>query len=152
MRQLKKVSRQDAVNIPAATLSKGGYPVPTIIISNRRAKFNAGDKVQVNGRCPKYILEQIRHNRLRTIVGVHYDADRQCCYYTLGSNHWTNSMDNAWVYFFRSYQLHKPVEGRKAGRPRQKRSYNRRIKCTIKPQNQYLGDPDANQSSSIIAA
>ena len=33
-------------------------------------KFKVGDKVQVNGLCPKYILKKIRHNRVRTVVGV----------------------------------------------------------------------------------
>ena len=99
-------------------------------------KFKVGDKVQVNGRCPKYILEQIRHNRVRTVVGVFYDSERQHCYYTLGTNKWDKSMDHGWVHYFCSDELKKLVEGRGPGRPRKKRSYNLRMKCTVTPSNQ----------------
>lgn len=115
----------------------------TTIIRHGRAKFNVGDTVQANGRCPKYILDQIRHNRKRTVVGVYYDPDQKCCHYTLGSNRWGNSMDYGWVYWFRSYQLQKPLKGRKPGRPRQKRRYHFRhpkvsVKCTATAPNQDL--------------
>lgn len=103
---------------------------------HRQSKFEVGDKVQVNGRCPNHILKHIRHNRVRTIVGVSYDPQKQCCYYILGTNRWENSMDNDWVYFFRSYQLHRPINGRKPGRPREKRRYNLHSKCTASPPNQ----------------
>ena len=121
-----------------------GVPQPTICRwvfdktndSLTAPKFKVGDRVVVNGRCPKYILEQIRHNRVRTVVGVFFDPSSGHCFYTLGSNKWENSMDHGWVYFFRSAQLHKPVEGRGPGRPRKKRSYNLRMKCTVTPSNQ----------------
>ena len=88
------------------------------------SKFIVGDKVQVNDKCPKYILEQIRHNRLRTVVGLFFNSERQHYFYILGTNKWDKSMDYGWVHFFRSDELRKPVEGRGPGRPRQKRRYN----------------------------
>ena len=103
-------------------------------------KFRVGDKVQINGRCPKYLIEQIRRNRVRTVVGLFYDCKRKRYFYTLGSNNWAKSMDCGWVHFFKSKELHKPVEGRGPGRPRKKRRYNRHMKCTVTPSNQNLSD------------
>lgn len=119
--------------------------MPIAIIKHNQTKFQVGDKVQIDGRCPKYVLDQIRHNRLRTVVGVYYNPEHKCCCYTLGTNHWDNSMDYGWTYFFRSYQLHAPVKGRGVGRPRQKRRYTLRLKCTMAPPEQSQSDLHPSQ-------
>lgn len=101
--------------------------------AHNHSKFNLSDKVQINGKCPKWLLRQIRHNRKRTITSIYYDSDRQCCYYYLGNNYNGNS-DYIESYPFRSYQLHHVVN-RGPGRPRQKRKYTRHnvnTKCTVK--------------------
>ena len=87
-------------------------------------KFNIGDKVVVNTRCPRELLSKLRKNRGRTIMGRYYDPERQCSYYHLGYNYQGASSDIE-AYSFRSYMLNSTVKGRRVGRPRQKRTYQR---------------------------
>ena len=94
---------------------------------HNKRKFAAGDKVVINGRCPAWLVSQLRHNRLRTVISVFYDDNRRCCYYYLGSNGMGASAEIE-AYPFRSYMLHHAIK-RGAGRPRLAR------KCTVKPHN-----------------
>jgi hypothetical protein len=111
-----------------------------------RAKFSVGDKVVVNGRCPKYILEHIRHNRTRTVTGVYYDDEKQCTFYTLGTNRHANSNDYGWAHTFRSYELHAPIK-RGVGRPCTKRQYRRNlgVECTATPPDENLAGDSTKQ-------
>ena len=137
---------------------------PCHILRHNKRKFAVGDKVIINGRCPAYLIDQIRHNRVRTITAVYYDKEHQCCYYSLGGNHQGASDEIDFynrTFGFRSYMLHRPLD-RGVGRPRQKRQYVRSEKsenginairqylhrnCTIKHLNQpELPDPVAVSS------
>jgi len=88
-------------------------------------KFNIGDKVIVNKRCPKELLSEIRSNRVRTISHRAYDPQKKATYYSLGHNY-RGTWDRIECYLFRSYMLSPVVKGRKVGRPRQKRKYRRK--------------------------
>jgi len=102
---------------------------PCHIKRHNKRKFAVGDKVIINGRCPKWLISQLRHNRQRTITSVFYDANHQCCYYHLGFNY-MGASDDIEAYSFRSYMLHLPLL-REAGRPRQKRQYLNRNRTAI---------------------
>ena len=86
------------------------------------SKFAVGDKVRINGRCPQYLLEGLRHNRLRTITSIYYDRKLQANIYYLGTNRMGKG-DDIECYPFRSYQLRLPA-GTKGGRPRLNRTVN----------------------------
>ena len=104
---------------------------------HQHRKFAVGDKVVINGRCPKWLVDQIRHNRLRTITAVVYDGQKACCYYSLGCNKLNDASWDIEAYSFRSYMLIHPVK-RSAGRPRTKRHY-RKLNCTVAHYNQQQG-------------
>ena len=106
---------------------------PCHIKRHNRRKFSVGDKVIINGRCPKWLVKQLRHNRLRTITSVYYDSDKACCRYYLGNNK-MGASDDLEAYPFRSYMLHHRIV-RPVGRPRVKRQYLSTIAlCPTKPQ------------------
>ena len=106
---------------------------------HNKRKFGVGDKVQVNGRCPQWLVSEIRHNRLRTITSVYYNHDKACCYYYLGNNHTNDASCDIEAYRFRSYMLHYPIK-RDAGRPKLPR------KCTV---NHYNGQQNGKDSPAI---
>lgn len=95
---------------------------------HNKKKFAVGDKVQINGRCPKWLVNELRHNRLRTVIAAVYDNEKQCCYYQLGNNYLNDAGWDVDAYSFRSYMLVRPIK-RGAGRPRTKRQYLRK-NCT----------------------
>lgn len=83
-----------------------------------KPKFKVRDKVIVNyrsKRLPRYIKDEIRRNRKRTVVGVYFDPSTQHIRYYLGSNRMGADITS---YPFRAEELSAPVLGRKAGRPR----------------------------------
>lgn len=86
-------------------------------------KFRIGDKVRVNKRAPKYIREEFKRSRTRTIVDICYDDRAQHCLYELGGR--GKSMVGYW---FRGYMLTPVTETAKTimGRPKTKRKYTRR--------------------------
>ena len=47
-------------------------------------KFKVGDTVQLNHRTPEFI--PLRRFRPRIIIFINYDPQKQCNFYTLGSN------------------------------------------------------------------
>ena len=98
---------------------------------HNKQKFVVRDKVVINGRCPKWLANELRHNRLRTITAVSYNPDKQCCYYSLGYNKLNDASYDVEAYLFRSYMLHHPV-ARGVGRPR----LHRKLKCTVATLNQ----------------
>ncbi len=84
----------------------------------RKPKYRVGSVVVVNyrsKRLPRYIKDEIRRNRKRTVVGVYYDPSTQHMAYYLGSNKMGADITS---YPFRAEELSAPVVGRKAGRPR----------------------------------
>ncbi len=84
------------------------------------AKFKIGDKVRLNRRTPKYIREELKWQRTRTIKNVWYDPTLQCSLYDLGKQG-----KGVVGYAFRGYML-TPVSRRlkhTRGKPRVKRSY-----------------------------
>lgn len=106
------------------------------------SKFNVGDKVTINGRCPKFIYLSIRRNRYRTITAIYYDPERQCNYYYLGGNN-AGQHDDVTTYRFRSYQL-QYIEKRNPGRPKTKRKYNRHNLATKRTTTQPLSQLDTS--------
>ena len=103
-----------------------------------QCKFSQGDRVRLNPRTPEN--QSFNHEELmrpRTIVSVRYDADKQCCYYTLGNNGkgrfklTGNPVKGFQDYFFRSYML-IPYEPRKYGKRKYRMSKtDNRIQSTI---------------------
>lgn len=91
-----------------------------------KLKYEVGDKVTINKRCPDELKHLLRRNRARTIVSRTYDPDKQCNYFYLGQNFRGKANDLIEAYPFRSYMLNPVVKGRKPGRPRSKRGYKRR--------------------------
>jgi hypothetical protein len=93
---------------------------------HRLSKFRVGDIVMLNGRTPEFLDMPI--HRPRTIISVRYDRQRQCNYYTLGSNGMGsnegmgNPLDGYTDYEFRSYQLVKYE-------PRPYTRHNEQISC-----------------------
>ena len=80
-------------------------------------KFEVKDQVIVNcysKRLPRYIKDEIRHNRKRTIVDMYYNYSTQHTAYYLGSNKMGADIT---AYPFRAEELTAPVLNRKAGRP-----------------------------------
>ena len=106
-------------------------------LRHNKRKFAVGDRVIVNGRCPVWLIKQLRHNRLRTITSVFYDNQKQCCFYYLGINH-SGASDDLESYSFRSFMLQHPIN-RGVGRPKSAR------KCTIKNHNQNLVEQTTKQ-------
>ncbi len=115
-------------------------------------KFSIGDKVKVNhrelavltGTAKKPIhsyrqfeyvpnpesLKLIIRRRARRIASIRYDAEQQCSFYKLATNHQGKS-DILSTIEFRSYQLVPITEPNRIGRPkRQKRRYTRRQNAT----------------------
>ena len=111
------------------------------------AKFKVGDLVKLNHRelatithnkakrhsykntlyTPKpEDLKLIDRRRARRIVRIEYDANQECSFYYLGSNH-RGKADKLSTIAFRSYQLEAVTEPNRIGRPRQKRKYMRLI-------------------------
>ena len=82
-----------------------------------RPKFDIGEQVVVGKKCPLWILEEVRRNRKRTVVGTYYDKEAQHLKYHLGTNH-LSTIDFT-GYGFRAEQLEEVVLGRLAGRPPQ---------------------------------
>ena len=80
-----------------------------------KSKFDIGESVVVGKKCPQWILEVIRRNRKRTVVGTFYDKEAQHLKYHLGTNHIGNI--DFTFYGFRAEQLEKVVVGRSIGRP-----------------------------------
>lgn len=88
-----------------------------------RSKFRVGDKVivrRLNKRTPKYIRDEIRLDRSRTIVHIYYDKDAQHNRYHLGSN---KSGADITAYPFRAEEL--KLAGKNIGRPRERRIYRK---------------------------
>ncbi len=84
------------------------------------AKLRIADKVVPNGRAPRWLMEGLRANRYRTVVGIIRDPQRRCLMYMLGQKPGHTSFIGA--YAFRSYQLNMVVP-RPPGRPRLRRVY-----------------------------
>lgn len=84
------------------------------------AKLRIGDKVVPNGRAPRWLMEGLRRNRYRTVVGIIRDPQRRCLMYMLGQKPGHTGYIGA--YAFRSYQLNLVVP-RPPGRPRVRRVY-----------------------------
>ena len=78
-------------------------------IDHPHSKFRVGDRIMLNGRTPAYI--DLARHRPRTIIAMHYDKDKQCNFYLLGSNNRGvntgngNTLDGYTDYWFRSYQM-----------------------------------------------
>lgn len=90
-----------------------------------RGKFKKGDKVivwRLNKRTPKYIRDEIRLDRARTIVHIFYDRELQHNNYYLGSN---KSGADITAHPFRAEELR--LAGKIRGRPHEKRIYKRRV-------------------------
>ena len=83
-------------------------------------KFEIGDKVRFSNRIPKVIRNNYQ-GRTRTITDVRYKPELQACIYIL---------DNRSIYVqdnrFRSYELVLAPKNRLVGRPRKKRTYNKK--------------------------
>jgi hypothetical protein len=111
-------------------------------------KFSVGDTVKVNhrelavltGTAKKDVhsyrqwqyvpdaktLKLIIRRRARRIASIRYDANQQCSFYKLATNHRGKS-DILSTIEFRSYQLVPITEPNKIGRPKRiKRPYTRR--------------------------
>ena len=85
------------------------------------AKYKVGDMVVVkrlNIRTPKYVRDDIRLDRSRTIVGIHYDCRTEHTGYYLGSN---KKGADITVYHFRANDLRLATS--RVGRPRERRKY-----------------------------
>ena len=89
-----------------------------------RAKFQIGDKVFLNERCPKN-LEILKHHP-RTIINTCYSLQHQATLYYLGDNHkGANNLTKPFRFIpFRSYELEPISKMPRQGRPRQKRQYH----------------------------
>lgn len=97
------------------------------------SKFNIGDKVVLthSKRTSKEILNTVRLDHPRTIIGKHYNPRAQHTFYILGHNHRGTLSQTPCS--FRSCQLKKWVRGN-IGRPRVKRQYKgRNIPMNSKP-------------------
>ena len=89
------------------------------------SKFKVGDKVVVkrlNPRTPRYIRDDIRLDRSRTVVGVFYDTGKQHNNYYLGSNKAGADITD---YPFRAEELRKATK--RIGRPSERRKYRKKV-------------------------
>ena len=87
-------------------------------------KFNIGDTVRLNNRCPQWIRKKLQ-KRTRKIVALRYIPKLKAVHYSLGINN-RGFLDLGLVNRFRSYELVKVNGTQKIGRPRMKRKYTRR--------------------------
>ncbi len=94
------------------------------------AKLHLGDKVVPNCRAPMWLMEGLRANRHRTVVGTFYDPRRRCTFYMLG--HQSGHGHDIAGYAFRSYQL-AAVVPRPCGRPRTRRHYRATASYPARP-------------------
>lgn len=97
-----------------------------------KPKYNIGDKVIINPdtkRIPQYVLDNIRHNRKRTITARFYDQHSEHTRYYVGSNKIGEDISS---HKFRSDELILATK-RKQGRPKIKRKYRcrNRVDTTI---------------------
>ena len=111
-----------------------------------QGKFKVGDKIFLNGRAPDYIV--LKRYRPRTIIAIRYNREKECNFYTLGSNgrgacNGEPASNGFATYEFRSYQLHPWQKASSTGRPNTKRGYTRHLGIEL-----VCPDPDVSVLAS----